>query len=61
MFRPPLERSLGESYIFMDVDVVGDFREIFPPTDYLVAKSWTCTDWFRFIWHKLTYSYSQDN
>ena len=61
MFRPPLERSLGESYIFRDVDVVDDFREIFPLTEYLLAKSWAWTDWLRFIWHKMTYSYSQDN
>lgn len=61
MFRPPLERSFGESYIFEDVDVVGDFKDIFPLADYLLAKNWTLSDQLRFIWHLLTRLRPQDH
>jgi cyclopropane-fatty-acyl-phospholipid synthase len=60
MFRPPLERSLGESYIFNDVDVVGDFQEIFPLVDYLLAQPWTLSDRLRFMWHYLINPHSRD-
>ncbi len=59
MFRPPLERSFGEAYIFEDVDVMGNFQEVFPLADYLLAQRWTCTDQLRFLWHLLSRPYSQ--
>ena len=54
MFRPALERSLGEAYIFKDVDVVGDMRDVFSLVDYLLAQEWTVWDRLRFVWHYLS-------
>ncbi len=53
MFRPPLERSLGESYIFGDVDVVGDFQEVFPLVEHLLGQNWSLSDRLRFMWRQL--------
>lgn len=59
MFRPPLERSLGESYVFNEVDVTGDFQEVFPLADYLLTQKWTLSDRLRFMWHYLMSPYSR--
>lgn len=59
MFRLPLERSLGESYIFNDVDIVGDIHEVFFLADYLLAQRWTILDRLKFFRHSLTSPYSR--
>lgn len=53
MFRPALERSLGEAYIFNDVDVVGDIREVFSLVEYFLTRRWSLSDRLRFLWHYL--------
>ncbi|BFU90581.1 MAG: cyclopropane-fatty-acyl-phospholipid synthase [Nitrospira sp.] len=59
LFRPPLECSLGESYIWGDVDVVGNFQDVFPLAEYLLAQKWTLSDRLRFMWHHVISPYSQ--
>lgn len=59
LFRPPVECSLGESYILGDVDVVGNFQDVFPFAEYLLAQRWTLSDRLRFMWRHVIAPYSQ--
>lgn len=44
MFRPPLELSLGESYIFGDFDIEGDIQDAFNTFDPLLKRKWEFAD-----------------
>lgn len=59
MFRLPLERSLGESYIFNEVDIVGDIHDVLALADYLLAQRWTLSDRLKFVRHSLISPYSR--
>lgn len=40
MFRPPSDRSLGESFIFRDFDLEGDMESAFAVSDYFISRQW---------------------
>ncbi|WP_429886052.1 class I SAM-dependent methyltransferase [Geoalkalibacter halelectricus] len=47
LFWRPTELSLGEAYIYGEIDVHGDFEACFALADYLVEKSWSTADILR--------------
>lgn len=59
MFRSPLERSLGESYIYGDVDVEGDLEAIFPLADFFIRRRWSFMDHVRFAWNRFQWDWRQ--
>jgi cyclopropane-fatty-acyl-phospholipid synthase len=59
MFRSPLERSLGEAYIYGDVDVEGNLAAIFPLADFFIRRRWSFMDHVRFAGNRLIWGRRQ--
>jgi cyclopropane-fatty-acyl-phospholipid synthase len=55
LFRPN-SLSLGEAYIYGDVEVIGNLRDIFPIADELVGRKTSFSDQLRTSWRLLHYS-----
>jgi cyclopropane-fatty-acyl-phospholipid synthase len=47
MLRWPVQLSLGEAYIYDDIDVIGSFEALLPLADHLMERRWSMADWLR--------------
>jgi cyclopropane-fatty-acyl-phospholipid synthase len=51
MLRAPIQLSLGEAYIYDDIDVVGPLDAFVPLADHLLTRHWSAMDWIRCLNH----------
>lgn len=51
MLRAPIELSLGEAYIYDDIDVIGPLDAFLPLADHLLTRSRSVMDWISCLAH----------
>jgi cyclopropane-fatty-acyl-phospholipid synthase len=51
MLRAPIQLSLGEAYIYDDIDIVGPLDAFLPLADHLLTKRRSVMDWIRCLAH----------
>ncbi|HEX8750382.1 MAG TPA: cyclopropane-fatty-acyl-phospholipid synthase family protein [Nitrospira sp.] len=51
MLRAPIQLSLGEAYIYDDIDVVGSLDAFLPLADHLLTKHRSVMEWIRCLNH----------
>jgi len=60
LFRPTSLR-LGEAYIYSDIDVVGNLRDVFPVADQVIGRKTSVADQLRVAWSLLRHSGRADH